>query len=57
MLNTDIIASDISLLLPGKLMKKANITLDFKTDHAVIFDQSIQSIVTKSRHYAIPINP
>ena len=37
-------------------MKKANMTRDFKNDHAVIFDQSIQLLVTKSGHYAIPIN-
>ena len=55
MLNTDIVASDIPLLLSRKSMKKANITL--KNDHVVIFDQSIQLLVTKSRHYAIPINP
>ena len=56
MLNTDIVGSDITLLLSRKSMKKANITLDFKNDHAVIFDQSIQLLVTKSGHYAIPIN-
>ena len=50
MLNTDIVASDITLLLLRKSMKKANMTLDFKNDHAVIFDQSIQLLVTKSRH-------
>ena len=32
-------------------------TLDFKNDHAIIFDESIQLIVTKSGHYAIPLNP
>ena len=32
-------------------------TLDFKNDHAGIFDQSIRLLVTKSGHYAIPINP
>ena len=57
MLNTDIIASDIPLLLSRKSMKKANMTLNFKNNHAVIFDQPIQLIVTKSGHYAIPINP
>ena len=31
--------------------------LDFKNDHAIIFDESIQLIVTKSGHYAIPVNP
>ena len=57
MLNTDIVASDIPLLLSRKSMKKAKMTLDFKNDHAIIFDQSIQLLVTKSGHYAIPINP
>ena len=56
-LNTDIVASDISLLLSRKSMKKANMTIDFKNDHTVIFNQSIQLLVTKSGHYAIPINP
>ena len=56
-LNTDIVASDISLLLSRKSMKKANMTIDFKNDHTVIFNQSIQLPVTKSGHYAIPINP
>ena len=46
MLNTDIVASDIPLLLSRKSMKKA-MTLDFKNDHAVIFDQLIQLIVIK----------
>ena len=32
-------------------------TLDLKNDHAVVFDQSIQLIVTKSGHHAVPINP
>ena len=36
MLNTDIVGSDITLLLSRKSMKKANMTLDFKNDHAVI---------------------
>ena len=46
MLNTDIVASDRPLLLSRKSMKKSNITLDFKNDHPVIFDQSIQSLRT-----------
>ena len=37
-------------------MKKANMTLDFKNDHAVIFDQLIKLLVTKLGHYAIIIN-
>ena len=57
MLNTDIVANDIPLLLSRKSTKNANMTLDFKNDHAIIFDQSIQLLVTKSGHYVIPINP
>ena len=56
MLNTNMVANDIPQPLSRKSMKKANITLDFKKDRAVIFDQSIQLLVTKSGHYAIPIN-
>ena len=32
-------------------------TVDFKNNHASIFDHSIKLQVTKSGHYAIPINP
>ena len=56
LLNTDIIVSDKTLSLPGKSMKKANMTLDFKNDHAVIFDHSVNLIVTKLGQYAISIN-
>ena len=37
-------------------MKKDNMTLEFKNDHAVIFDHSVNLIVTKSGHYGISIN-
>ena len=57
MLNTNIVVSDIPLLISRKSMKKANMALDFKNDHVFIFDQSIQLLVTKSGHYGIPINP
>ena len=38
-------------------MIKANMTLNFKNDHEVIFDQPIQLLLTKLGHYATPINP
>ena len=57
MLYNDIVANDIHLLLSRKSMKKANMTLDFKNDHGIIFDQSIKLLVTQSGHYTIPINP
>ena len=54
MLNTAIEARDIPFVVSRKSMKKANMKLDFKNDHAFIFDQSIQFLVTKLGHYAIP---
>ena len=51
MVNTDVVTSDIPLLLS----KKLDMTLDFKNDNALVFDESIQLIVTKSGHYARPI--
>ena len=56
MLNTDMLASDIQLLLSRKTMKKANMTLDFKND-AIVFGESVKLITTKSGHYTIPISP
>ena len=57
MLNTDIVPNDIPLLLSRKSMKKADMTLDFKNDCAVIFGNQVQLITTQSGHYAIPICP
>ena len=56
MLNTDIVASDIPLLLSRKSMKNADMTLDFKNDNAFIFGQPTKLFVTKSGHYALPIS-
>ena len=50
-LNTDIVASDIPLLLSRKSMKKAIMTLD----NAIVFGDS-KLITTKSGHYPIPIS-
>ena len=57
MLNTDIVASDIPLLLSQKSMKKADMTLHFKNDNAILFRESVKLITTKSGHYTIPISP
>ena len=57
MLNTDIVASDIPLLLSRKSMKKTDMTFDFKNDNAIIFGESVKLITTKSGHYTIPISP
>lgn len=47
MLNTDLVASDISLLLSPKSIKKANITIDFKNDNAIVFGKSVK-LITKN---------
>ena len=57
MLNTDIVQSDIPLLLSRKSMKRAGMTIDFKNDQAVAFPQKIRLINTKSGHSTIPIRP
>ena len=55
--NTDIIVSDIPLLLSRKSMKKNDMTLDFNNDNAVVFGESVKLIITKSGHYTIPVSP
>ena len=56
-LNTDIVPSDIPLLLSRKSMKRAGMTIDFKNDQAIAFREQIQLMNTKSGHYTIPIRP
>ena len=57
MLNTDIVPSDIPLLLSRKSMKRAGMTIDFKNDQAVAFGEQIQLMNTKLGYYTIPIHP
>ena len=56
-LNIDIVANDIPLLLSRKAMKNAGVTLDFENDNATVFGNLVKLITTKSGHYAIPISP
>ena len=56
MSNTDI-SNDITLLLSQKSMEKAGMTLDFKSDNAVVFGESVKLITTKFGHYTIPVSP
>ena len=57
MLNTNIVLSDIPLLLSRMSIKRAAMTIDFKNDQAIKFREQIQFMNTKSGHYAIPIGP
>ena len=45
MLNTDVVVSDIPLLLSRKSMKNADMTLDLKNDKVTIFGETIRLIV------------
>ena len=56
-LNIDVVQNDIPLLLSRKAIKTVNMTLDFKNNNEFIFDEPEKLIVTKSGHYALPINP
>ena len=55
--NIDIVARDIPLLLSKQSMKKADMTLGFKSDQVVTFGDPTQVIMTKLKHYAVPVNP
>ena len=56
-LNTDIVASDIPLLLSRKSIKRTVMAIDFKNDEAVASGKKIQLMNTKSEHYTLPIHP
>lgn len=46
MLNTDVVVTDIPLLLSRTSMKNADMTLDLKNDKVTIFGETIRLIVT-----------
>ena len=54
-MNVDIVPSNIPLLLSRDSMKRANMQLNFENDTITAFGQSVNLIVTKSGHYAVPI--
>ena len=54
-MNVDIVPSNIPLLLSKDSMKRANMQLNFENDTITAFGQSVNLIVTKSGHYAVPI--
>ena len=55
-IHTDVVESDIPLLLSLQAMKKAKIKLDLEKDSAEIFGQNIMLNHTSSGHYCIPID-
>ena len=55
MISSDIIKAEVPLLLSRDSLKKANANIDFSTDTATVFNQTVNLLTTKSGHYAIPI--
>ena len=56
LIHTDVVESDIPLLLSLQTMKKAGIKLDLVHDSAEIFGQDVFLNHTTSGHYCIPID-
>lgn len=55
-IHTDVVTSDIPLLLSLKAMKKAKIKLNLENDSAEIFGKTVVLNHTSSGHYCLPIN-
>ena len=55
LISTDIVDRDIPLLLSRESMKRAGMSIDFKSDTATVFSSTVRLNVTKSGHYTIPL--
>jgi len=55
MIQTDVVDSDIPLLLSKESMKSAKVVLDLEKDTAKIFDIEVPLDSTTCGHYAVPI--
>ena len=56
MIKSDVIDSDLPLLLSKSAMKKANVKIDFSNDVVNMLNQKINIVFTGSGHYAVPIS-
>ena len=56
LINTDVVETTIPLLLSKQAMKKADTQIDFTKDTVNMFGKDQDVKVTKSGHYAIPLN-
>ena len=54
-ITTDVVESDIPMLLSRKSMKKANTRINFKDDTVNMFDIKQKMILTNLGHYAVPL--
>lgn len=55
-IRTDVVNSDIPLLLSRSSMKKAKIKMDLENDTAIILGKEVALNLTSSGHYCIPID-
>ena len=55
-IKTDVVESDIPLLLSRQAMKTAGVKMDLESDTAKIFDKDIVLNLATSGHYCIPID-
>ena len=56
MIKSDVIDSDLPLLLSKSAMKKANVKIDFSNDVVNMLNQKINIVFTASGHYTVPIS-
>ena len=56
MIKTDIIDSDLPLLLSKEEMKKFDVKIDFARDKVSFLNQNVDIVFTSSHHYTIPIS-
>ena len=56
-IETDVVDSNIPLLLSKDAMKKASMKLDLETDTAEIYGKKVHLNCTSSGHYCVPIDP
>ena len=56
MIRTDVIDTDLPLVLSKSAVKKANAKIDFSNDTVSMLDQKINIVFTLSGHYAVPIS-
>ena len=53
---TDVIDSDLPILLSKEAMKKGDVKIDFARDKVSFLNQNIDIVFTSNGHYAIPIS-
>ena len=55
-IKTDVIDSDLLLLLSKEAIKKGDVKIDFARDKVSFLNQNVDIVFTSSSHYVIPIS-